>query len=128
MIPVIWIKNDLYLVGSQKVTCQLKSGNVLIKVGASFEFFDQVVPSTQKYHQKVLVTHMISNDESLEWVCDQLIQNKRIVAKNNVTSNIKLDRPFLGKSPERQNAKKGIQVSQRSMNQSALSPIRIFKK
>jgi hypothetical protein len=73
MIPVIWIKNDLYLVGSQKATCQLKSGNVLIRQGVSFELFDQVLPGTQMYHQKVLVSHMISNDESLEWVCDQLI-------------------------------------------------------
>ena len=40
MIPVIWIKNDLYLVGSQKATCQLKSGNILIRQGASFELFD----------------------------------------------------------------------------------------
>jgi hypothetical protein len=70
MIPIIWIKNDLYLVGSQKSTCQMKSGNVLIRQGASFEMFDQVVPGAQKYHQKVLVSHMISNDESLEWVCD----------------------------------------------------------
>ena len=43
-IPVIWIKNEMYLVGSQKVTCQLKSGNVLIRQGASFELFDQIVP------------------------------------------------------------------------------------
>ena len=60
---------------------------------------------------------MISNDESLEWVCDQLIQGKRIFPRNNVVANIRIDKPAPGKSPERQPiAKKGIQVSQRSMN------------
>ena len=100
-IPVIWIKNEMYLVGSQKVTCQLKSGNVLIRQGASFELFDQVVLSSDKYHQKVLISHMISNDESLEWVCDQLIQGKRIGTKNSILANIRIEKPVSSKSPER---------------------------
>jgi hypothetical protein len=56
---------------------------------------------------------MISNDESLEWVCDQLIQGKRIIPKNNVLANIKLEKPLASLSPERQSlaAKKGSQVS-----------------
>ena len=70
---------------------------------------------------------MISNDESLEWVCDQLIQGKRIGTKNSILANIRIEKPVSGKSPERQSlaAKKGSQVSQRAMNQSSnLSPVR----
>ena len=82
------------------------------------ELFEQVVPASEKYHQKILISHMISNDESLEWVCDQLIQGKRIGTKNNILGSIKIEKPERGKSPEKQSlaAKKGSQVSQRVMN------------
>jgi hypothetical protein len=76
-----------------------------------------VVPgSLEKYHEKILISHMISNDESLEWVCDQLIQGKRIGSKNNILANIRIEKPVSNKERLSLAAKKGTQVPQRAMN------------
>lgn len=69
----------MYLVGTKKYPVDLKAGDlVVIKTDQSFERFDQVVPANDKAHQKILISHMLDNDESLEWVVEQLIQNKRL--------------------------------------------------
>ena len=36
-IPVIWIKGNTYLVGSERTTCELKADNVTIRTGGGYE-------------------------------------------------------------------------------------------
>lgn len=38
-IPIIWIKGQLYLIGSQRITCQLKNDQLLCRVGGGYETF-----------------------------------------------------------------------------------------
>lgn len=40
----------------------------MILVGGGYQRFDVYVPKNQKQFQKKLVSHMINNKESLEWV------------------------------------------------------------
>lgn len=98
--PVLWIRGNMYLVGTKKYPCELKAGDLaVIKTDASFERFDQVVPANDKAHQKILISHMLDNDESLEWVVEQLIQNKRLSTSGpngGLLKNMQLSKPPLG--------------------------------
>ena len=42
-IPIIWIKDSLFLIGSQRLNCEIKRNCLLIKVGGGFESFQEYV-------------------------------------------------------------------------------------
>jgi len=50
----------------------------LLRVGGGYEKFEEYVPKNLRYHQRILVIHMIKSGESLEWVVDALINGKKI--------------------------------------------------
>lgn len=77
-MPVIWVKANIYLLGSEKHNCDLKAENVVVRTGGGYESFQAYIVANEKFHQKILVNHMINNDQSLEWVVDQLIQGKKL--------------------------------------------------
>ena len=77
-IPIVPIKDRLYLIGSNRVTCSLKNENLILRVGGGFQRFEDYVPENQRYFQRTLVVHMIKSGESLESVVDNLILGKRI--------------------------------------------------
>ena len=77
-IPVAHIKDNLYLVGPNRYNCDLKAGNAMIKAGGGNQRFDEYVPRFHRQFQKKLVSHMATHNQSLEWVCNELIQGKQI--------------------------------------------------
>jgi len=77
-IPIVPIKASLYLIGSNRVSCQLKNDQLILRVGGGFEKFEDYVPQNQRYFQRMLVVHMIKSGESLESVVDNLIIGKKI--------------------------------------------------
>ena len=38
-IPIIWIKKDLYLIGSARLSCELKRDSLMLRVGGGYEKF-----------------------------------------------------------------------------------------
>lgn len=77
-IPIMHIKQKLYIIGSQRINLDVKNDQLLCRVGGGYEKFHEYVPKNSKYFQKMLVVHMIKSGESLEWVIDQLINGKKI--------------------------------------------------
>lgn len=77
-IPILWIKDSLYLIGSSRLNVQLKNDQLILKVGGGYEKFDEYIPKHLLYFQRMLVVYMIKSGESLEWVIDALLHGKRI--------------------------------------------------
>lgn len=98
-IPIVFIKDNLYLIGSQKCTCYLRQGNVIVRVGGGQHNFEEYVPFNHRIFERILVINMINSNQSLEWVLEQLIQNNRIKA-----TTYPLNRTTTGviSSPERE--------------------------
>jgi hypothetical protein len=77
-IPIIWIKGRLYLIGSQRLTCQIKRNILMLRVGGGYEVFHTYISKYHRYNQRILVIHMIKSGESLEWVVDSLKNGQKI--------------------------------------------------
>lgn len=77
-IPIIHIKNDLFLVGSNNVTIKMTNSCCMIRVGGGWVKFDEHIVSHQRYYMRKLVIFMIKSGESLEWVIDAIITGKKI--------------------------------------------------
>lgn len=77
-IPVLHIKGKLYLIGSNRVNCDLKRDQVMLRIGGGYEKFIEYVPKSHKYFERSLVVYMIKSGESLEWVIDALFNGKQI--------------------------------------------------
>ena len=77
-IPVVHIKNSLYLIGSNRTNCHEVNGKLVVTVGGGYEKFEDYVMANNRYLQRMLVVHMIKSGESLEWVIEQLIAGKKI--------------------------------------------------
>ena len=70
--PIRWLKGNMYFVGIEKVNFDLKADNIIVRTGGGYEQFTKWMLQNQRHHQRVLINHMINNDQSLEWVFDQL--------------------------------------------------------
>jgi len=77
-IPIIPIEGNTYLVGSQKLSLELREENLLCKVNGGYENFGNYASKHQDTFQRALVLFMNKSGESLEWVTEQLIRGKRI--------------------------------------------------
>lgn len=77
-IPIVPIKDKLYLVGSNRVSCSIKNDQLILRVGGGYEKFEDYVPKNHTFFQRMLVVHMIKSGDSLEAVVDNLIIGKKI--------------------------------------------------
>ena len=76
-IPIVHLKDTLYLIGSTRTNIKLnKSGNLMVRVGGGFARFDDHVPSQHRAVQRQIVVAMIKSGKSLENVVADLIENK----------------------------------------------------
>ena len=85
-MPVKHIKDNLYLVGSDRKLCELKADRATIRHGGGYEPLQEYLPANDRRHQRKLVQEMLQTDQSLEWVVDQHIQAKRIHTTNELPS------------------------------------------
>lgn len=97
-IPIVWIKEQLYLVGSSRSNLSIKRDKLMIKKGVSLEKFDEYVSKQQRNYQRTLVSYMIKSGESLEYVVEQLMNNKKIRGTEGSTRDYS---PMRGSSPSR---------------------------
>ena len=77
-IPVIHIKGSVYLIGDKKHIIQQNTNSFTVRVGGGHFKFEEYVPNNHKYFEKALLIHMIKSKESLEWVCEALMNEQRI--------------------------------------------------
>ena len=76
--PIVWIHDNLYLIGSIRLNCELKDGQVIVIVNGQKLKFSDYSKKQNKHFQRMLVIHMIKSGESLDWVVDQLINGQVI--------------------------------------------------
>jgi len=77
-IPIIQIKDEYYFIGATKASCYLRSGNVIVRVGGGQYNFEEWVPFNHRIFERSIVINMINSGETMEWVLDQMIQDKKI--------------------------------------------------
>jgi len=79
-IPIDYIKGDLYLIGSDRLTIKQIANNdsLIVRVGGGYVKFEEHFEKYDRYYQRMLVVHMIKSGESLEWVIEMLKANKKI--------------------------------------------------
>ena len=58
-IPIVWIKQSLYLVGSSKITLEKKGEYVTAQIGGGFEKFALYIQKNHKIHERALIVKMI---------------------------------------------------------------------
>lgn len=74
-IPIVHIKESLYLIGSQKVNLVIKRESILVQKGGGTEKLEAYISNNNKIFQRNIVMFMIKSNESLEFVIDSLINN-----------------------------------------------------
>jgi hypothetical protein len=77
-IPVINIGNELYFIGTMKVSCYIRGDNVVVRVGGGQYNFEEWVPFNHRIFERMIVINMINSGQTMEWVIEQLIQGVKI--------------------------------------------------
>ena len=72
MLPVEWIRLQLYLIGTHRVNLDYKSGNLLVKKGGGAEKIESYLFKHYENMEAQLVQHLLSSGKDLQWVVDQL--------------------------------------------------------
>lgn len=81
-IPIMHVKGQVYLIGTSKCIIQNRADQIMVRVGGGYVPFDEYIPNNHRLFERALLVHMIKSQESLEWVCDALIFDKRIPQAN----------------------------------------------
>lgn len=106
-IPILHIRDRLYLIGHTRITCDFKNDNLICRVGGGFEKFIDYVPKNHRYFERSLVVHMIKSGESLEGVVDALFNGRKL--KNLIKeSNDNISEP---NTPERKSLRRSTSAS-----------------
>ena len=50
----------------------------MVRVGGGYFKFEEYIPNNHRFFEKALLLHMIKSKESLEWVCEALMNDQRI--------------------------------------------------
>lgn len=122
-IPIIHIKDKLYLVGIQKIHMDMKAEDVIAQIGGGYEKFELYIKKQHKILERGLIIKMIQSKESLEWICDALIRGTKIPNNSAITydsstnyyqdmgKNITGSRIQIQKRPSQRVNKQGLMVS-----------------
>jgi hypothetical protein len=77
-IPIMWVKDTTYLIGCQRLICEIKRNCLLLRVGGGYESFQEYVIKNDRYFQRMLIIYMIKSGENLEYVIQCLLDDKPI--------------------------------------------------
>lgn len=77
-IPILHIKDSLYLIGHKRLPASIKRGEVMLRVGGGYEKFSEHLPHNARYYERALAVHMLKSGESLETVVDLLFHGKKV--------------------------------------------------
>ena len=83
------VRNQLYLIGTQRLNLEQKFQSVIVKIGHGFERFDAYVPQNQSKQQRALIELMAKSEECLEVVVERLARGENIRRKVESSSPAK---------------------------------------
>lgn len=99
-VPVLHIKDDLYLLGSKRGTCQMINDIVLVRVGGGQDRFEEFMTYNHRSFERALVIYMFNSGQSLQWVVEQLMLKNQIRGGLH-TNSIKNHSPVRASSPSK---------------------------
>ena len=115
-VPVVNIKDSLYLIGSQRCNLVIKRDSLLVMKGGGTDKFENFIAQNVKSFQRNLVIYMIKTGESLEYVVDSLINNKKIrTSMESVRVSTSSPNRSLSKSPRSPGEKRYMQQKEQIM-------------
>lgn len=77
-IPIVHIKDSLYLVGANKVHLEKKGNKVTAQIGGGYQELEQYLPKHHSNLEKELILKMVQSKQSLEFVCESIITGKKL--------------------------------------------------
>lgn len=69
-IPVVNIRENLFLIGPNRVNCDFKYESVLVKVGGGSQKMQDYLNKNHVTMEAILIEHMTKSGKSIEWVID----------------------------------------------------------
>lgn len=130
-MPIVHVQRNEFLVGCTIQQLELKEDDlkrneVIVRIGKGHQELADYCEENEEYFYKTYVHHMHQYDQSLEWVCDQIINGKQIKTETGVEQNPKFLRTtqwvsinLEDKSNALKNKKKG-HIDGRQRDQKAL--------
>lgn len=86
-IPIIWISKSLYLVGDKKINLEKNGEFVTANIGGGYQNFEKYIQKNHKAFERAIVIKMIQSSESLEWVCEAIIEGTKIPVLHSIQYN-----------------------------------------
>ena len=77
-IPIVWVKGNIYQVGSQKLVLHIQRNCLFIKFAEGQRSFHDYIIKSEKFIQRVLTIFALKSGESIDMVMDALIKDKQI--------------------------------------------------
>ena len=71
-IPIVHVKGNVYLIGTQKQIVQFKGDQLMVRLGGGYSIFEEYIPQNHRIFERALLSNMIKSKESLQWVCEAL--------------------------------------------------------
>lgn len=57
---------------------QFNGDQLMVRVGGGYSRFEEYIPLNHKIFERQLLIHMIKSRESLEWVCESIMNDQKI--------------------------------------------------
>lgn len=77
-IPILHLKGNSYLIGTQKHNLEVRRNCLLIRIDSGFESFQEYIIKNDRYFQRMLIIFMVKSGEDLSYVVECLINGKQI--------------------------------------------------
>ena len=81
------IKGNLYLIGSQRATLDLKNDNVVVRVGGGSDLLTEYLQTNERHFERILLVYMIQSGDSIQDVVDQLCQGKNLKSSSHKSNS-----------------------------------------
>ena len=85
-IPLIWVNKTMYLVGNKIISLEKKGEYVTARISGGYQKFDEYIEENHNKIEKDLVLKMIQSQQSLEWICEAIINGKKIPSNQIVSA------------------------------------------
>ena len=77
-IPIVNIRDNLFLIGPNRINTDFKYESVLVKGGGGSQKIEEYLNKNHVSMEQTLIEHMCKSGKSLDWVVEQLKEGKKI--------------------------------------------------
>lgn len=77
-IPIVLIKENLYLIGTSRVICDLRNESVIVRVGGGNDTLFNYLANNHKQFERQLAVQMLKNKQTLHEILYGLSADKKL--------------------------------------------------